>query len=402
MKNLFWTVPILVLTTAGSAAYAASSEADRAATVGVSDVGVGQAIRAELDIGYTYDYLSGYGTWVSYEPYGYVWCPRHMGYRWRPYSEGHWVWTDYGWTWIDDSEWGWVPFHYGRWGWDADLGWYWVPGTVWGPAWVTWRSSDLYVGWAPIPPGVELRPGVDFAALSVRIPGNFWIFVGGSHFLDQDIHPYVLPYERNLTIIDYTTIQNHYSFQGDRFVNGGVPVDTVRRLTRRDVPRYGLEDSRQPGRARIEGNTVQLYRGSFRSSPGARPKVSLDREQARREVAPARVYEPRAQSPTRSAAAAVQQRQAEERALVQKTQAQEMKDIQRRRADEVKRAQSASERAKVQRDYRARESALQKQHQAEKQQLTARQKRDAERVRQAKQPAKQQARQQAPPKKKKG
>ena len=105
----------------------------------------------EIDAGFYYNYLSPYGTWVDYAPYGYCWVPRNMGYRWRPYIEGRWEWTDCGWTWISDYDWGWIPFHYGRWGWDNDIGWFWVPGSVWSPAWVVWRWSPSYFGWAPVP-----------------------------------------------------------------------------------------------------------------------------------------------------------------------------------------------------------------------------------------------------------
>ncbi len=143
-------------------------------------------------------------TGSNLNPYGYVWIPRHMGYRWRPYSDGHWVWTDYGWTWIADQEWGDIPFHYGRWGWDNEIGWFWVPGTVWGPAWVTWRSNDQYMGWAPLPPGVEFSAGMNFNSLSIDIPLNFWVFIQGPHFQDRDLNPYVLPFERNQTIVNYT------------------------------------------------------------------------------------------------------------------------------------------------------------------------------------------------------
>ena len=31
-------------------------------------------------------------------------------------------------------------------------GWIWYPGTRWAPAWVDWRCSDRYYGWAPLPP----------------------------------------------------------------------------------------------------------------------------------------------------------------------------------------------------------------------------------------------------------
>src|SRR4030042_6811614 len=88
--------------------------------------------RGELDEGYIYEYLSPFGNWVNYPPYGYVWMPRHMRTGWGPHTAGRWVWTDYGWTWVSSFEWGWGPFHYGRWGWDRGLGWFWVPAPVWG------------------------------------------------------------------------------------------------------------------------------------------------------------------------------------------------------------------------------------------------------------------------------
>ncbi|MGZ4886752.1 MAG: DUF6600 domain-containing protein, partial [Candidatus Aminicenantales bacterium] len=143
MKKTLWIIPVLILTGAACAAYISSSDAGYGVGGGGAYVGGPQEFGSELDINYCYDYLSPFGSWVNLDPYGYVWTPRQMGYRWRPYADGHWVWTDYGWTWISDFDWGWMPFHYGRWGWDDDCGWFWVPGTVWGPAWVTWRYSDL-------------------------------------------------------------------------------------------------------------------------------------------------------------------------------------------------------------------------------------------------------------------
>ena len=72
---------------------------------------------------------------------------------------GHWVLSEYGWTWASDWSWGWAPFHYGRWITRAGR-WSWVPGTMWGPAWVSWRSGGGYVGWSPLPPrGVRVFGG---------------------------------------------------------------------------------------------------------------------------------------------------------------------------------------------------------------------------------------------------
>src|SRR5674476_1563111 len=69
-----------------------------------------------------YDQLSPYGQWVNHSNYGYVWIP-DVGSDFVPYStDGHWVSTNYGWTWASDYDWGWAPFHYGRWDYDNDLG----------------------------------------------------------------------------------------------------------------------------------------------------------------------------------------------------------------------------------------------------------------------------------------
>jgi len=64
---------------------------------------------SRMDTSYFYDYLSGYGSWVYYPPYNYIWIPRVTTYGWRPYTYGRWVYTNYGWTWVSQFEWGWAP-----------------------------------------------------------------------------------------------------------------------------------------------------------------------------------------------------------------------------------------------------------------------------------------------------
>jgi hypothetical protein len=172
----------------------------------------------------------------------------------------------------------------------------------------------------------------------------------------------------------------------------------VQRVTRQQVPHYRIQDVRQPGPARIAGNDVQIYRPAFRADAAAKPKAFLNRDEARRELATPKVFEPRPQPPTVSAqASAVRKRQAEEKTLLQKTQSQEQKDIQRKRAAEQTQIRDPAGKAKIKQDYQSKTAELQKQHQAEKQQLTVRHKQDAEQVKKVAQPAKQQA----PPTKKK-
>ncbi|MFT3835616.1 MAG: hypothetical protein QM723_01290 [Myxococcaceae bacterium] len=97
--------------------------------------------------------LSPYGEWVEAPGYGRVWRPAGVSASWRPYTQGRWIWTAYGWTWVGNEPWAWAPYHYGRWVRIASLGWSWMPDYTWGPAWVSFRFGADAVGWAPLGPG---------------------------------------------------------------------------------------------------------------------------------------------------------------------------------------------------------------------------------------------------------
>jgi hypothetical protein len=118
--------------------------------------------------------LAPFGTWIDDPELGRVWTPSPaiVGAAFAPYaSNGRWVLTEYGWTWDSGWSWGWAPFHYGRWAMRSNGAgrWCWIPGTLWGPAWVSWRAGRDYVGWAPLAPrGMSLgRP------LGTRSPWRF-------------------------------------------------------------------------------------------------------------------------------------------------------------------------------------------------------------------------------------
>jgi hypothetical protein len=114
--------------------------------------------------------LDAHGQWMEDSRFGTVWVPNpaEVGPDWVPYSGGgHWTYGD-DYVWVSDYDWGWAPFHYGRWV-VGDNGWSWIPGRVYAPAWVSWSTGDpgyAYVGWAPAPPEYYWRGGayvtVDF------------------------------------------------------------------------------------------------------------------------------------------------------------------------------------------------------------------------------------------------
>lgn len=117
--------------------------------------GDGPADPAELEASFEPS-LSPYGSWTDDGELGRVWvpAPEVVGDSFVPYAtNGHWAQTEYGWTWLSGWEWGWAPFHYGRWAHVGGNGpWCWVPGTTWSPGWVAWRSGGGYAGWAALAP----------------------------------------------------------------------------------------------------------------------------------------------------------------------------------------------------------------------------------------------------------
>ena len=204
------------------------------------------------DVSVFYEPLAPYGTWTTVEEHGRVWVPRGVPHGWRPYTDGRWVYTDVGWTWVSDWEWGWAPFHYGRWSHSHHHGWYWVPGTVWGPAWVTWRHTPGWVGWAPLPPRVGFHVGIGLGAahIDVDIAPHWFSFVEDRHILAPRVHTYFAPPTRNVHLVHVTQNVTNYVVINNRVVNRSVEVDHIERVTRRPVVRHRIVEVDSPERAR--------------------------------------------------------------------------------------------------------------------------------------------------------
>jgi len=331
------------------------------------------------DIGYFYDYMQPYGMWVSYSPYGYVWIPGNVGYKWRPYTRGHWAWTDYGWTWVSLERWGWAAYHYGRWGWDRRLGWYWVPDVIWGPAWVAWRWGDVHIGWAPLSPGVDFIPGSGFGRHNWNIPGNSWNFVNGRDFLDRSLDRWVLPVERNVTIINRTVINVNVIARDNRVVNDGVDLDHVRRLTNRTVEKYALKEAPKVGEERVEGRDLVLYKPTITRSAAAKPKTVLEQDRAANQIDDDRAGRITRAVP-RDEGVTLRRAHEQEAKLMQESQESEITEIRRKAAQEKARVQNPEEKKKVDEQVQSKILELKKKHEEEKSELTKRQKTEDEKV----------------------
>ncbi|HVR10049.1 MAG TPA: DUF6600 domain-containing protein, partial [Thermoanaerobaculia bacterium] len=189
---------------------------------------------------YFHQRLSPYGRWDTHGSYGEVWRPR-VAAGWRPYTTGHWVYTDYGWTWAADESWGWAPFHYGRWYQDASLGWGWVPGNVWAPAWVDWRNGGGYTGWAALPPeaGFTAGVGVSFGGFDVNaaLVPSYFCFVPERSLLEPRLGGFIVSPTRNAEILRGTSNLNGIAMVNGRVFNQGMSVQRMEQLRGSAVPR---------------------------------------------------------------------------------------------------------------------------------------------------------------------
>ncbi len=209
---------------------------------------------AEVTVNYFYDNLAPYGTWINVDGYGRCWRPSVAisNPGWQPYCDlGHWVYTDCGWYWFSDYSWGWAPFHYGRWFRHPHWGWCWAPDTVWGPSWVTWRSSDDYCGWAPLPPLAVYREGFGFfynglavgVGFDFGLSWNCFAFVPIGHFCDRHPRRYCVASAQVMQIYNHTTVINNFGVHNHNFVNHGIDPERITAVTRTPIHPISIRDT---------------------------------------------------------------------------------------------------------------------------------------------------------------
>ena len=187
--------------------------------------------------------------------------PDVVGEDFQPYATGgHWVYSDWGWTWESDYPWGWAPFHYGRWALTPSWGWVWYPGTVWAPAWVDWRFGGGYIGWAPLPP-------VGFAVV-VQPWRPYWCFVPSNVFVYRDVWAYRLPVDRIHSAYAATVPVHQAVSYGRARWYAGPPVPQVEHALGRPVPRVTGFTPPAPGRVQQVLPPSRLAPGALAPRPG--------------------------------------------------------------------------------------------------------------------------------------
>jgi hypothetical protein len=163
-------------------------------------------------------------------------------------------------------DWGWAPFHYGRWFLHDDYGWLWVPGTEWAPAWVDWRHGDGWVGWAPLPPHVPLHRddiGLVIVERKRYIPITSYCFVEERYLLEPRIVRYITPPRRNHTLIPVTRNVTNYVIVNKRVIDRSIDVKYIERVVRKPIRRYRIVEKpsyREMRGDRLRGDEVIVIR----------------------------------------------------------------------------------------------------------------------------------------------
>ncbi len=241
--------------------------------------------------------LEPYGNWVDDPTYGTVWVPSPgvVGEGFAPYvSAGHWAYDD-DYVWVSDYDWGWAPFHYGRWVYAGPMGWEWIPGRTYAGAWVAWRygvGDWGYVGWAPLGPTWCWRGG---RAVGIGfVPRAPYSFVGAHELFASRIGGRLVAGPQVGVIASHTqpfipAAPRVGSSLGARFAVGGPPLSALNIApseAARPGSNRGLAQARaysrpstavalgargpQPGWTRAEGAVAsERFSGSIRGPEGA-------------------------------------------------------------------------------------------------------------------------------------
>jgi uncharacterized protein DUF6600 len=226
------------------------------AALAISLIPARAATAANVSVSFFYDELSPYGRWSDVGSYGTCWIPGGVDAGWQPYSNGEWIYTDYGWTWVSDDRWGGDPYHYGTWVFEPPYGWVWVPGTVWAPAWVTWSYSDSYVGWAPIPPSLSISFG-GYSGPAVVVSQTHYVFVPVNRFTGVRVSSVRLPVQQNSTYLRAGRRVTSYSVSRGVLVNRGPSVQRIESAAHTRIARVGIDRAKSAPRPISAGGVAR-------------------------------------------------------------------------------------------------------------------------------------------------
>jgi hypothetical protein len=263
-----------------------------------SDVQTDQGSDGDYDV--FYDRLSSDGHWFNDDDYGYVWQPSVAvsNSSWRPYADGHWVWTDRGWFWESNENFGWATYHYGRWTNVDGVGWVWVPGRQWAPSWVSWRHTDNddYVGWAPLPAESTFNVSVGvhpWADTYYDIGPAAYAFIRIVDFARPSYSQNFVPAQESLGFYNRTTNITNITYNNNVVISNGPQFERVSQLVHEQggqpLPTYKINYAAQTQanagfKTSAQGNQLNVLAPPPRLRASATVKPQVARELGRAQV----------------------------------------------------------------------------------------------------------------------
>ena len=170
---------------------------------------------------------------------------------------------------------------------------------------MTWRYTDDYCGWAPLPPHTVYREGVGIFYNGVAVSANFdfglgvnfFTFVPTRNFCDPHPRRFRAESSRVAQFYNHTTIINdfHVDSRSHAIVNGGIPPQRISAVTRTEIRPVSIRETSAPvsrgeqlGR---DGQTLDVNRPHFDAGSvsslnnGIRPRpVQVPRQNTQRSL----------------------------------------------------------------------------------------------------------------------
>ena len=236
------------------------------------------SISINFGFGSFYDRLEPYGNWVSYQDQ-YVFVPARVRNGWRPYTLGHWSYTNrYGWLWVSNEQFGWATYHYGRWGYSSDIGWYWVPGHRWAPAWVAWSRGQNEIAWAPLPPryGDDLDVNITIG----DVPDYYWQAVPASAFLSINLFDNVIRDRNQVRTIVQQSPPQTVRIENNVVINNVIQVNDIEKATNTKIKALVDKPVGNPDAlGKTDANSIAIFNPDVKTETNAKPKKVLKVEE---------------------------------------------------------------------------------------------------------------------------
>jgi hypothetical protein len=139
---------------------------------------------------------------------------------------------------------------------------------------VTWRYSDNYCGWAPLPPRTSYQAGVGIVYNGGGVSVGFgfglgpscFTFVPTQHFCDPHPRNYCVTQAQVTQVYNNTTVINNYNVNNHTIVNHGIAVGSIAAVTRTPIRPIPVHE--------INGGYIRGGYGQPAYHPGQVPGVN--------------------------------------------------------------------------------------------------------------------------------